>query len=253
MPATDFITPELETLDQLIAGLESLIVESDESPFTIAPNEPPRRAVYRILGNTGALDRKPKIADALFLNEARLVLRCIKTEVVRMMPLEVMVQAEKGGRGETLVVIIGKVHGLKRVRGGYEVEINVMETRKSRITPGQKLEESLRKNDAAAWNRWCQDIKESIELVGMDLRKADLTGYDLCCANLAKTDLSGANLTNAILAGADLTNCNLEGAVVTGADFFRATMRRDQAALLTQSGMPEVESVVLSFSDLQTD
>ncbi len=237
--------PELELLDSLIAGLEHLIAESDETPLTIETNQKPKRAAYRILlPGVSPSERKVKFGDAVYLNNNLLIIRCNTTEVVRLTPMEVIIQIEKGGNGETKAVVTGKARDLKRVRGGYDIEIDIEEMRKTRVTPGQKLRECLAKNDTSGWNRWCQDIPDKIELTGVDLRRADLTGYDLCCADLNGSDLSGANLTNAVLAGADLSHCVMEKVSTAGADFFRAKMNRTQAALLQQSGMPEVESVI---------
>ncbi len=237
--------PELELIDSLIAGLENLIAESDETPLTIESNQKPKRAAYRtLLPGTSPSERKVRFGDAVYLNSDLLVLRCNTTEVVRLTPMEVMIQVEKNGHGETMAIVKGKARELKRVRGGYDIEIDIGEMRKTRLSPSQKLRDSLHKNDVTGWNRWCQDIKDKIELMGMDLRRADLTGYDLCCADFNGSDLSGANLTNAVLAGSDLSHCTMDKVVVTGTDFFRAKMNRAQAALLQQSGMPEVESVV---------
>lgn len=236
--------PELALIDQLIAGLEALIAESDESPLHIDSHQPSKRAIYRIIGTNTPIEKKKLPCDAIYLDGTKLILRCNNTEAVRQTQLEVAVQAEKSGRGETMAMIRGKVTNTKRVRGGYDLEIDIVEMRKTRITPGQKLRECLGKSDQAAWNRWCQDIKGNLELIGMDLKRADLTGYDLCCADLTGSDLSGANLAGAVLAGADLTGCKLDSATVAGTDFFRAKMKRSQAAVLAQSGMPEVESVL---------
>lgn len=242
--ATDF--PELQVLDDLIAGLEALIIESDESPLSILTTDRPKRAIYRILSDSGPSVRKAKTGEAVYLDGSRLVLRCNTTEVVRQTPMEVAVLAEKSGRGETMAVIRGKAAGLKRVRGGYDIDIEIGEMRKTRVTPGQKLRECLGKNDATAWNRWCQDIRDTIELIGMDLKKADLSGYDLCCSDLTGSDLSGANLNGAILAGADLSHCKMDNVMVVGTDFFRARMNRTQTPLLQLSGIPEVESVIFN-------
>ena len=244
MPEETLTFPELEVVDGLIASLEAFIHESDETPLSIDSSQRPKRSFYRILGASGPVERKINAADAVYLNASRLVLHCNNTEVVRLTPLEVMVQAEKSGRGETMAIVQGKAMNLKRVRGGYDIEIEISEMRKTRITPGQKLRECLTKSDATGWNRWCQDIRDSIELMGMDLRKADLNGYDLCCADLTGSDLTGANLTGTILAGAELSHCIMEQVTVSGTDFFRARMNRAQAPLLQQSGMPEVESVI---------
>lgn len=244
MPEATLTYPELELVDKLISGLEALIHESDETPLSIGTNDRPRRAVYRILGAASPSERKIHPSDAVYLDSAKLILRCNNTEVVRQTPLEVMVQAEKSGRGETVAVIHGKAQNLKRVRGGYDIEVEIGEMRKTRITPSQKLRECLGKNDAAGWNRWCQDIRGGIELMGMDLQAADLSGYDLCCADLTGSNLTGANLSNSTLAGAELRQCILDRAVVVGADFFRARMAKSQQVLVQQSGMPEVESVL---------
>lgn len=245
MPDAIATHPELEMLDDLIAKLEAIIAESDESPLTIAAHDPAKKAQYRVLGNAAATgDKKPQPCEAVYLDEARLVLRCTKTEVVRLMPLEVTVNAEKSGRGEAFSVVTGKVASIKRVRGGYEVEIEVAEKKKFRVPTSQRLREFLARNDAVGWNRWCQDVRDGLELMGMDLRRADLQGYDLCCADLTDSDLSGANLSGSTLAGAELANCKLDDTTVTGADFFRARMKRNQAGLLPLSGMPEMESVI---------
>ncbi|MCL2000461.1 MAG: pentapeptide repeat-containing protein [Planctomycetes bacterium] len=237
--------PEVETIDAIIAGLEALIVESDETPLSIEVTDTPRHATYRVL-HANVNDRNPKAADAISLNAKQLILRCSKTEVVRQMPLEVTVQSEKSGRGETMAIIIGKVAGLKRISGGYAVSIEISEMRKTRVTPAQKLRECLEKSDIQAWNRWCQDIKDTIELIGVDLQGMDLSGADLCCADLTDADLTGTNLTGAILSGADLTHCKLDQAIASGTDFFRAKMVRSQARVLAQSGMPEKESVIFT-------
>ncbi|MCC8190614.1 MAG: pentapeptide repeat-containing protein [Planctomycetes bacterium] len=237
--------PELSTVDELIAGLEAMINESDESPLTIDTADRPKRAVYRILNDPSPTGRRTRTGEAVFLKDDRLVLRCNTTEVVKLTPLEVVVLADKSGRGETMAVVKGKASGLRRVPGGYDIDIDIGEVRKTRVTPGQKLRECLGKNDATGWNRWCQDIRDTIELVGVDCKRADLTGYDLCCADLTGADLTGANLTGAVLAGATLTHCKLDGVTVTGTDFFRARVSKHQMPLLAACGMPETESVIV--------
>lgn len=246
MPDAAVSFPELELLDQLLSSLEALIQESDEAPLAIEAHQRPRRAVYRVLSATSPSEKKSFFGEAIFLDATRLVLRCNTTTAVRQTPIEATVQAEKSGRGETTAIITGKALTIRRVRGGYDIDIEISETRKIRVTPSQKLRECVDKGDSAAWNRWCQDIRDSVELVGMDLHGADLSGYDLCCADLTGSDLAGANLTGAILAGSDLTECNLEKAVVTGTDFFRAKLNRAHAPLVAQAGLPEVESVIFT-------
>lgn len=244
MTETTATYSELEQLDGLIAQLEGLLSESDESPLLIDINDAPKRGSYRVA--TDRRNAKPHGCDAVYLDDSKLVFRCSRSEVVRLAPLEVTIQAEKSGRGETFATITGKALGTKRVRGGYEIEMEVSETKKTRITPGQRLRDCAARGDAAGWNRWVQEIRDNIELMNVNLRKADLSGFDLCCCDFTGSDLSDANLTGAILAGSDLRECNLERATVSGADFFRVRMTRKQAALLPLSGMPEVESVLFT-------
>ncbi|MDR0362711.1 MAG: pentapeptide repeat-containing protein [Planctomycetota bacterium] len=249
MPEATAATGDLEILDDLIARLEKMIADAEEAPIAISYSDQPKKAVYRPIGNAAnAVDRKAQAADAVYLTADRMVMRTPKTELVRLMTIEVTVRAGKTGRGETSAIITGMVSGMKRVRGGYEITVDVSDTRRVTITPGQKLRESVERIDAAGWNRWCQEIKDHIDLSGINLEHADLSGFDLCYANLSGADLSGADLTGAILAGADLSRTNLDGAAVTGADFFRVRLNRKYAGLLTQTGMPEIESVVFVIS-----
>ena len=237
---------ELSLVDELIAGLEALIAESDETPLFIDSSQRPRRSAYRNLVAANLAERKLRPCDAVHLDAQNLTLRCNTTEVVRQTPLEVTIQAEKSCRGETMATIIGKVREIRRVRGGYEIDIDISETRKNRTTPSQKLRECLRKNDAATWNRWVQDIPGHLELMGMDLKKADLSGFDLCCTDFTGSDFTGANLGGAILGGSILRNCVLEKVTAAGADLFMANLDRMHAPLVVQSGMPETESVILT-------
>ena len=242
-PVVEF--PELALVDELIAGLEALITESDETPLSIDSTQRPRKAVYRSLTGASPSERKLNSCDAVHLDAERLTLRCNNTEVVRQTPLEIMIQAEKSGRGETMAIITGKAREIRRIRGGYDIDVDIAEMRKTRMTPSQKLRECLHKSDAAAWNRWVQDIGGSMELMGMDLKNADLNGYDLCCADFTGSDFTGAHLGGAILSGADLRGCVLDKVTVAGADLFRARLDRARAPLASQSGMPETESVIL--------
>lgn len=239
---------DLEILDTLIATLDELIAEAEEAPLVISASDPSRRASYRPIGNAAANsdDRKPKPAEAVFLADGKLILRCAKTEAVRLMPVEAAIIAGKTGRGETTVLATGIVTGLKRISGGYDVEVRVDDSRRIHVTPGQKLREFVEKANAAGWNRWCQDIRDAIDLSGVDMAGTDLSGYDLCCADLSGANLSGCDLSNAILAGADLAKTKLDNVKVAGTDFFRARMSRRHAGLLPLSGMPEQESVIFA-------
>ncbi len=249
-PATDF--PELSLVDELIAALEALITESDETPLAIDPTQRPKKSVYTNLVATSPMERKPHPCDAVFLDGKTVTLRCVNTEVVRQTPLEIMIQAEKSARGETMAILKGKAREIRRIRGGYDIDIDIDEMRKTRTTPSQKLRECLHKNDAATWNRWVQDIPGRVELMGMDLKNAELAGFDLCCADFTGSDFTGSNWNGAILAGADLRNCVLEKVNAAGADLFHVRLNRVHAPIISQTGMPEVESVVIGDSSHST-
>lgn len=243
---TDF--PELELIDQLILRLEQVFLEANDTAIRIDAGEPPKRAIYRILNAAaGSHAPRPVAAQALRLDDTQLVLFCNVTEIVKGSLLDVSVQARKSGRGESQALIRGKATGLRRVRGGYEVDIYIEKMRRSVTTPGQKLQECLGKNDMAGWNRWCAEITDTINLTGLRLVKADLQGYDLCCADLTGTDLSGANLTGANLSGSDLARTRLDNAIVQGTDLFGARMNRRAAWAVQQSGLLETESI--AFGD----
>lgn len=236
--------PELDLIDSLINGLELLLTESDETPLRIETTDRPKRATYRILNVTSPTERRMHAAEAVYLDGSTLILRCNDTQAVRQTQMEVTVRAEKTGRGEVIAVLAGKVRELQRVRGGYDVALDILDMRKHKITPAQKLRDCVNHGDAAGWNRWCHDIVGIIELNNMDLRSVDLNGYDLCCVDFAGSDFTGANLSGAIMAGSDISQCILENVTAVGTDLFNARMNRAQAALVQQSGMPEVESVV---------
>ncbi len=140
--------PELSLVDELIAGLEALITESDETPLSIESTQRPRKSVYRNLTATNSQERKLHPCEAVYLSGERLTLRCHNTEIVRQMALEIMIQAEKSGRGETMAIVKGKAREIRRVRGGYDIDVDIAEMRKTRMTPSQKLRECLLKNDA---------------------------------------------------------------------------------------------------------
>jgi uncharacterized protein YjbI with pentapeptide repeats len=57
------------------------------------------------------------------------------------------------------------------------------------------------------------------DLVGRDLRGADLTGLRLACGSLRGADLRGADLSNATLSFVDLSGARLDGATMAGAWF----------------------------------
>jgi uncharacterized protein YjbI with pentapeptide repeats len=77
-----------------------------------------------------------------------------------------------------------------------------------------------------------QQLLDSKECVGCDLRGANLAGLDLSGANLQAADLTGVNLEGAKLENAILTDADLSQANLTNADLGCATvnfnLRADQ-------------------------
>lgn len=64
-----------------------------------------------------------------------------------------------------------------------------------------------------------------VQLLTLNLCKADLHGVNLTLANLNGANLRGANLREATLRGADLSEADLTGADLTKASLFRANLR----------------------------
>jgi uncharacterized protein YjbI with pentapeptide repeats len=83
------------------------------------------------------------------------------------------------------------------------------------------------------WNQWraehpTQD-QERLDLTGVNLSGANLSGVDLSEVNLSEASLSGADLSEAklyaaCLTGANLSHANLSGAVLNGALFTLADL-----------------------------
>ena len=80
-------------------------------------------------------------------------------------------------------------------------------------------------------NRFTQEVivveAESlgrVDLSGLNLEGADLSGFNLNRANLSGANLEGADLSGAFLRYADLSGANLEGANIEGADLFDADL-----------------------------
>ncbi|MDR3211692.1 MAG: pentapeptide repeat-containing protein [Planctomycetota bacterium] len=245
MPQEQGLKYYLEILDMLVSGLDTLINQDNESPLRVSANDETRRSLCRPVGIVSpTLDRKPRAMDVVFLDDKRLILRSLKSDFVKQMRLEATVMGDRTGKGETNAVILGTVMATRRVPKGYEVEAEISEYRRIHVTPSQKLLESTASNDMAGWNRWCQEITDTIDLVGVSLSGVDLSGYDLCGADLSGADLTGADLRGAALSGADLSQAKLTGAKVSGADLFRATLAESQREVLDKTGMLEKESVV---------
>ena len=63
-----------------------------------------------------------------------------------------------------------------------------------------------------------------VDLSGLNLEGADLSGLNLIRANLSGANLEGADLSGAFLRYANLSGANLEGANIEGADLFDADL-----------------------------
>ena len=77
--------------------------------------------------------------------------------------------------------------------------------------------------------RWGEVYRAKLRwdnLIGANLREADLRGADLCGSSLLSADLRGADLRGANLCGASLLNANLRGADLRGANLCSANLTR---------------------------
>jgi uncharacterized protein YjbI with pentapeptide repeats len=93
--------------------------------------------------------------------------------------------------------------------------------------------------------------REGADLMGTDLRRADLTLANLAGANLMGTDLmnanlAGANFTRTNLAGADLMNANLSETNFTGANLTDAYFENANlmGADLTGADLTNVDTII---------
>lgn len=241
----------LARLDALITALNAVVEEPEEIYFKPVPGRPPRPAHVRVflVGTLRDFDRQPAVpAEALLFDGANLLLRGA-TEPVRNAPIEARVALAKTKRGESTLVIKGVVRETKRVSGAYQYLVLVKESRHDIVTAAQRLRECLEKKDPLAWERWCADLDDGVDLRGMDLRRAPLAHFDLCCANLAGANLAGADLAGANLSGANLDRARLDGVRVAGADLFRARVGRRYAAVVDASGLMESRSVQFTDND----
>ena len=93
------------------------------------------------------------------------------------------------------------------------------------------------KKGVAAWNDWRDENRNIFpDLIGANLREANLSGADLgyaglgganlIGANLRRADLKGAYLGEADLIGADLNEADLSGAYLSEADLSEAKLGR---------------------------
>lgn len=95
------------------------------------------------------------------------------------------------------------------------------------------------------WNAWREQNQEiRPDLIGANLRLAELSWVNLREANLIVADLYGANLSKADLYQADLFEANLSRAYLARADLTLATLNR---ANLSEANLSEAD---LSFADL---
>src|ERR1039457_4745380 len=89
---------------------------------------------------------------------------------------------------------------------------------------------AMLKKDVKAWNDWRKEHSGIVpNLIGTDLRRANLRGanlgeVDLIGADLRRANLGGANLIWTELVGANLSRANLRGANLSKANLRRADL-----------------------------
>lgn len=105
----------------------------------------------------------------------------------------------------------------------------------------------LKEKGVGAWNEWRKQAPNVLidllganlrraDLIGVDLVEADLTGAILSHANLARAHLNGAHLGGAALNEADLSEADLTGAHLDGADLRWASLMQTHLADADLSG-----------------
>ncbi len=101
---------------------------------------------------------------------------------------------------------------------------------------------AILKQGVATWNQWREENPNvmpdlsGIDLVWLDLRKANLYSADLSGADLTGTDLYEANLSKATLHQADLSGVDLFVANLSGADLSEANLFEANLHLADLSG-----------------
>lgn len=235
----------LSKLDELLNNLETAIEDVGKADFAIAPGEPPKPAIYRIVSEyVSSVDRKPRRAEVHAVQEGLIVMRS-RNDAARGSLVEIHVLMSKDGGGETMHVMKAAITRSQRISGAYEIQAAMSEMQTVTVPAHRRFLECVANGDAAAWNRWCADLREGPELKALDLARSDLSGFDLCCADLSGGNLGDCNLAGADLSGANLKGCVLDGANVSGADLFRTRLPRKYMDLILASGTAEVESVIL--------
>jgi len=125
---------------------------------------------------------------------------------------------------------------------------------------------AMLREDVWLWNQWRavnEDIRPELiganlreaDLADANLREADLSGAELCDASLEKADLHGANLsgadlTAAFLRGADISWADLSGAKLSGADLSEADL---SGADLREADLSAAELVQTSLVHAKLD
>jgi len=102
--------------------------------------------------------------------------------------------------------------------GGSRADLCDVDLRNADLLGANLRDADLRNADL------CRANLRNANLRGANLRDADLRNADLCRANLRNANLRGANLSNANLRGANLRDADLLGANLSDADLCRADL-----------------------------
>jgi uncharacterized protein YjbI with pentapeptide repeats len=101
-----------------------------------------------------------------------------------------------------------------------------------------------------SWTKWREEHQGLIpDLIGADLRWADLSGFDLRDADLREADIGGADLRKADLSEAYLSGSNVSGARLSKADLSRADLNGADLSEADLSGA-NLRGANLSGADL---
>ena len=240
------MTADQAVLESMAEQLEAIIHDAALCSFAPTAKRPFLNAEIEFIsdGYINPKDRKAKQAKVLFMQEGLVRLQMQET-LLRSQKVQLTAFMQKTGKGEDRAVSIGIVSQCKRVKGGYDAELELDTMELKQLPAIDLFLNCALEGDFATWNRWCADLTDNLELQELNLQNMTLANFDLCAANLVGSDLTGVDLSNANLSGANLCDCNLSGVRITGADLFGARLPRQHMDLIGASGLVEVESVVL--------
>lgn len=234
-------------IDDLISNLEEAIEATDDIDFTASAEVGPKPATFKVTSvSFGAVSERNKLrqANVVQISNGTAHLHA-RENIVKGFELDMTMFYEKNRVGEVLYRCTGEIVSSQKVSGGYSLRMEFKSIDKISIPAYRRMIEFAASGDFAGWNRWSSSLKEGALLRDIDLSNMDLKYFDLCCANMEECNFQNADLSYCNLSGANLKGCNLDNVNFTGADLFKVKIPRKYMALLTASGIVEIESVVL--------